>query len=370
MNKFTVLLVDDIQENLYSLQMLIEDNFDIKIFTALSAQEGMEILLHNKVDLILSDIQMPEIDGFEFAQYLKDIEITRNIPIIFITGIYDKDEYKSRGYEIGAVEYITKPINNSLLISKLKIYIDIYETIKESNNQLYKTNELLIHNSKMASMGEMIGIIAHQLKQPLNILSLYCQDMGITYEFDEINDKYMKDFTNNTNEQIKYMNNTINGFLDFFNPNKNKEEFFLCEAIDKALEIVKSRISKSNVELILDIDESLKTLGIKMELSQVILNIINNSIDVFIQRDIQKPKIIIKLYQNESKNILIIDDNAGGVENNQLEKILEPYYSTKENGTGIGLYMVKLIVKNSFHGDLKVLNSDEGLKFIIFLENY
>lgn len=370
MNKFTVLLVDDIQENLYSLQMLIEDNFDIKIFTALSAQEGMEILLHNKVDLILSDIQMPEIDGFEFAQYLKDIEITRNIPIIFITGIYDKDEYKSRGYEIGAVEYITKPINNNLLISKLKIYIDIYETIKESNNQLYKTNELLIHNSKMASMGEMIGIIAHQLKQPLNILSLYCQDMGITYEFDEINDKYMKDFTNNTNEQIKYMNNTINGFLDFFNPNKNKEEFFLYEAIDKALEIVKSRISKSNVELILDIDESLKTLGIKMELSQVILNIINNSVDIFIQRDITKPKIIIKLYQNESKNILIIDDNAGGVENNQLEKILEPYYSTKENGTGIGLYMVKLIVKNSFHGDLKVLNSDEGLKFIIFLENY
>lgn len=223
MNKFTILLVDDIETNIYSLKMLIEDNFDLNILSAFTAQEAMEILLSQNIDLILSDIQMPEIDGFEFAMYLKDMEVTKNIPIIFITGIYDKDEYKSRGFKLGTVEYITKPINNNLLISKLKIYIDIYNTIKDSNEKLKQTNEILIHNSKMASMGEMIGIISHQLKQPLNILSLYCDDMEVTYEFDEINENYMKDFSSNTKEQIKYMSNTINGFLDFFNPNKEKK---------------------------------------------------------------------------------------------------------------------------------------------------
>lgn len=370
MSKFTILLVDDIQENLYSLRMLIEDNFDVNILTALSAQEGMDILLSNKVDLILSDIQMPDIDGFEFAQYLKDIEITKNIPIIFITGIYDKDEYKSRGYDIGAVEYITKPINNTLLISKLKIYIDIYDTIKESSEKLSQTNEILIHNSKMASMGEMIGIIAHQLKQPLNILSLYCEDMEITYEFDKITDQYMKDFSLNTKEQIKYMTNTISGFLDFFNPNKVKKEFAIANSITRALDILKNKISVNNVELDLNIDESLKTLGVEMELSQVVLNIVNNSVDAFTENKTKDKKIVIKVYKNENKNILIIEDTAGGVENNLLPKLTEPYYSTKEQGTGIGLYMARLIIKNSFHGDLKILNGEHGLKFIIFLENY
>lgn len=368
--KFTILLVDDVSDNLYSLKMLIEDNFDVDIILALSAQEAMEILLKNRVDLILTDVQMPDIDGFEFASYLKELEVTKNIPIVFITGIYDKDEYKTKGYDIGVVEYITKPINNDLLVSKLKIYIDIYESIRESNNKISKTNDMLIHNSKMASMGEMIGLIAHQMKQPLNILSLYCDDMEITYEFGEINKEYMKDFGKNTKEQIKYMNETINGFLDFFNPNKIKKEFFINEAINKALDIMKSKISANKVELNLDLADSLKTFGVEMELTQVILNIVSNSVDAIVQREIKDGKIDIKLYKNENKNVLIIEDNAKGVENNQLEKLLEPYYSTKENGTGVGLYMVKLIIKNSFNADLKVLNSENGLKFIIFLENY
>src|SRR6218665_1268643 len=124
MNKFSILLLDDIPENIYSLKLLIEENFDINIFTAFKAQEAIEIVMNNPIDLILTDVQMPDIDGFQFAQYLKDIESTKDIPVIFITGIYEKDEYKNKGYNIGGIEYITKPIDNKLLISKLKIYIN------------------------------------------------------------------------------------------------------------------------------------------------------------------------------------------------------------------------------------------------------
>ena len=174
MEKFALLLVDDVPENIYSLRMMIEDSFDVNIFTALSAQEGIEILMKENIDLILTDVQMPEIDGFEFIEYLKNIDRTKNIPVIFITGIYDKDEYQTRGYNLGAVEYITKPIHDILLNSKLKVYIDIFEKQKIDEAKIVSKDKILIHQSRMATMGEMIGVISHQLKQPLNILSLYC----------------------------------------------------------------------------------------------------------------------------------------------------------------------------------------------------
>ena len=368
MNKFTILLLDDIPENIYSLKLLIEENFDINILTALKAQEAIEIVMNNPIDLILTDVQMPDIDGFEFAQYLKEIETTKDIPVIFITGIYEKDEYKNKGYNLGAIEYITKPIDNRLLISKLKIYINIYNTIKTSKNKLNKTEDLLIYSAKMASMGEMVGLISHQLKQPLNVLTLSVDDIKLSYDFNEIDANFIEDYYKNSKNQIEYMNKTINSFLDFFNPNKKKEDFLINDCIKQSREILKSKIDKLSVDFKLDIDENLKSFGVEIELTQVLINIINNSLDAFMEKNISKPEIFIKLFKKEDKNILMIEDNALGVENNQLDKIMEPYYTTKDNGTGIGLYMVKLIIKNSFNSELKVLNTQKGLSFIIFLE--
>ncbi|MFA9239676.1 MAG: response regulator [Candidatus Paceibacteria bacterium] len=368
MDKFNVLIVDDIDENIYSLKLLIEENFDLNIFTANSANDAMQILLDKSIDLILMDVQMPEVDGFEFTLYLKDLEIIKDIPVIFITGIYDNEQYKSKAYEIGGIEYITKPIDNNLLISKLKVYIDIYESINKSKKELLKTENLLIHNSKMASLGEMIGIISHQLKQPLNVLSLYCDCVEFSYNEGEVDDLYMKEFSQNTKSQITYMSDTINGFLDFYNPNKNKEIFCVSESISKALKILESKLTLNNIKLNLELDDGLKTSGVKMELAQVIINIIDNSIDVFVEREIVDRVVSVKLFEKDSKIVLFLEDNAGGIENKNLEKILDPYYTTKDHGTGIGLYMVKLIIKNNFQGELKIMNN-KGLKFIILLNS-
>ena len=225
MSKFNVLIVDDVSENIHSLKMIIEDTFDVNILTALSAQEAMEILMKNSVDLILSDIQMPEIDGFEFAEYLKVIEETKDIPIIFITGIYDKDEYKNKGYDLGAVEYITKPIDDALLNSKLKVFIDIFEKSKSNKKELEKKNEILIHQAKMATIGEMIGVIVHQLKQPINVLTLCCEEVKFTHIYSSIDDKFIEEFSKNTSEQIDYLSTTIENFRDFSIQIKQKNNF-------------------------------------------------------------------------------------------------------------------------------------------------
>ncbi|WP_172802462.1 sensor histidine kinase [Poseidonibacter parvus] len=368
---FNILLVDDIEDNLYSLELLIKENFELNIFKSLSAEDAMNVIIENKIDLILCDVQMPDIDGFEFAQYLKEIENTKDIPIVFITGIYNKDEYKSKGYDLGAVDYITKPINDELFYSKLNVYIDIYNQKKQKDEKLEKTESLLVHNSKMASMGEIIGLISHQLKQPLNTLSLYCADVKLSHEYGEINDEYIKEHSENTKNQITYMNETIDSFLDFFNPNKIKSNYYISEAINKALELLKSKIHINDIKLNIDIDETIEILGTEMEFTQVVVNIVNNSIDAFIEKypnneDVNK--IINISVKKESDIILItLEDNAGGISNNNIEEILDPYYTTKENGTGVGLYMVNLIVKNYMHGDLKISNSNIGLKFEIFL---
>lgn len=366
MEKFNILLVDDVFENIYSLKMMIEDSFDVNIFSALSAQEGIEILMKESIDLILTDVQMPEIDGFEFIEYLKNIEKTKNIPVIFITGIYDKDEYKTKGYNLGAVEYITKPIHDILLNSKLKVYIDIFERRKLDEQEIATKDKVLIHQSKMATMGEMIGVIAHQLKQPLNILSLYCNNVKDSYSYNEINEEYIDDFSKNTNEQIIFLSETIDNFRDFFNPEKNKREFDIKDAINRSIKLLGNQLNINKIKLNLIMKDE-KVYGIETELEQVILNIIKNAIDVFSERNIENKEINITVLSKELYTILIIEDNAGGVKIDNLEKLFDPYYTTKSNGTGTGLYMVKLVIKNSFAGDLKVSNTSKGLRYIIAL---
>jgi len=366
MHKFNILLVDDIEQNIHSLKLIIEESFDVNIKTALSAQDGMSILMKEDINLILTDVQMPDIDGFEFAEYLNGIEKTKNIPLIFITGIFDKDEYQKKGYNLGAIEYITKPINDSLLNAKLKVYIDLFEEKRLKEEELHKKDEVLIHQAKMATMGEMIGVISHQMKQPLNVLSLYCNDIKDSHKYGEIDDDFVEDFTKNTNEQIKFLSETIDGFRNFFNPDKSKQLFLLKESINTALKLVEKQFELNNISFNINIGEE-KTYGVMTELVQVIINLITNAKEAFLENNTQNRTISITSGSKNKQSILVIEDTAGGIITQNIDKIFNPYFTTKENGTGTGLYMVNLVIKSSFNGDLKIENTNKGAKFVIIL---
>lgn len=363
-NKFSILIIDDVQENIYSLKLLIEE-FDVDIHSALSASEGISILAQHHVDLILCDIQMPDIDGFQFAEYIKGIDKLKNIPIIFVTGIYDKDSYQQKGYDLGAIEYITKPIDDVLLTSKLKVYIDLFNSNKETKESLDLANKLVVHNTKMASMGEMIGVISHQLKQPLNVLSLYCEDIKYSYDYGELDKESIEDFSINTKKQIHYMKDTIDGFLKFFNPNKSKDNFSVEDALKSSLALLHSQMDKNRVTLVEKYDSNFLLTGVKMEISQVIMNLVTNSIQAFNERGIQNRHIEITSYTKDDKNYLTLTDNAGGIKEDDIEKIFDPYFTTKSEGTGIGLYMVKLVITKTFGGNLSLENFENGVRFIM-----
>ncbi len=364
MNKFKILLVDDIKQNLHSLKLIIEDNFNINIFTATSALDGMAILMEHNIDLILTDIQMPEVDGFDFVEYIRGIKKTKDIPVIFITGIYDKDEYQKKGYELGAIEYITKPIDDTLLYNKLKIYIDLFEEKKRDKLELSEKDRIIIKQSKMAALEEMINVISSQLKQPLNNLSHYCDDVKDAFDFEELDRSYMKTFSKNTKQQIIYMSKIIDSFSDFFNPNKKREEFFIKDSIDRILELIENQLTTDGISIKLNIRDE-KLYGVKTEFQQIILNLIHNAREALLDNNIQNKQIVIAVKENKHELILSVEDNALGVPKNIINDIFNPYVTTKKNAHGIGLYLVKLIVNSSFDGNLELKNSKDGAKFIV-----
>ncbi len=368
-NKFSILILDDVPENIYSLKLLIEDEFDVNIYSSEDANNAFSILMEKNIDLILCDIQMPDIDGFQFAEYIKGIEKTKDIPIIFITGIYNKDSYQQKGYDLGAIEYISKPIDDVLLTSKLKVYIELFNKNKEMKESLDNVNKLVIHNTKMASMGEMIGVISHQLKQPLNVLSLYCDDIKFSYDYDELNKDAIDDFSVNTKKQIHHMRDTIDGFLSFFKEDKDRSNFNIKKSLDNCLDLMQAHLDKNKINFSKEIKNDFHLNGVEMELTQVIMNIITNSIQAFEECKIEDKKIHIEIYSKNDKNYLTILDNAGGIKEKDLDKLFDPYYTTKTDGTGIGLYMVKLVIKNSFKGNLYLENSNNGVKFIMEFDN-
>ncbi len=238
----------------------------------------------------------------------------------------------------------------------------------ESNNKLKENTHLLISQSRQAAMGEMIGNIAHQWRQPLNILGLLIQRIQMTDENERKSNEFIDNIVEKGMNVIEKMSSTIDDFRNFFKPNKRKELFYVNNSIQSAINLMSAALKNHNIDLIFNEKASPKIDGFPNEFSQVILNIINNSKDAIIQNTQKNGEIIINITEDYSSVIIEIKDNGGGIKENVMEHIFEPYFTTKDEGkgTGIGLYMSKMIV-NNMSGRILVFNSRVGVVFKIIL---
>ena len=246
-------------------------------------------------------------------------------------------------------------------------------------NQLKRTQMIqerhLLQQSRFAQMGEMISMIAHQWRQPLSSISATASNLKIRLDlglFDlstedgrEEHKVYFTERINSINTYVQNLSSTIDDFRDFYKPNKKSVEVSLKHVIDKALHIVEASLVNHNVQLIFDYNSDYIFELYDNEMMQVILNIIKNAQDNFIERGIEERKITIAT----NKNSISISDNGGGINENIIEKVFDPYFSTKDekNGTGIGLYMSKIIIQDHHHGLLQVENLNDGVCFTIVL---
>lgn len=243
------------------------------------------------------------------------------------------------------------------------------ERIAEAIVQSQQKDHMMTQQSKLASMGEMIGNIAHQWRQPLNALSLLLQKQQIFFERGLLTQEKLEDNISKGISLINKMSSTIDDFRDFFKPNKEKGDFDIKEAVDSTLELIDASLHNESIVMDISIPDNLIVYGYKNEFSQVILNLINNAKDVIVEK--KKNEGRIKLHTSFSDNgntlNLHICDNGGGIPENVLDQVFEPYFTTKEEGkgTGIGLYMSKMIIEENMHGKISVSNTDEGAAFTI-----
>jgi len=259
----------------------------------------------------------------------------------------------------------------------LKMNEELEEYKKKLEDRI-KQDKILFQQSRHIQMGEMISMIAHQWRQPLASISGTIVSMQLNQISDKFNlnnkddlEEFLKIQDENfimMNTQVKLLSHTIDDFRNFFKPSKIKEVVSISSPIKKALSIISTTLDEKGIKvnLSLKVDDEIEIH--QNEIIQVILNIIQNSVDNFVQESISNPYINISTGCDNMKSIFIqIEDNGGGIDSAILTKIFDPYFSTKDekNGTGIGLYMSKLIVEEHNDGKLSVQNSKNGVCFYI-----
>jgi len=248
----------------------------------------------------------------------------------------------------------------------IAIRYDVTQSI-ELARQMREKDNFLFQQSRLAAMGEMIGNIAHQWRQPLNELGITVYQMKKYFLADKDEDEFLESY-NRSKDVIKKMSSTIDDFRNFFNPNKDKKNFFVKNAIDEMLRLMQGTIQKHNIHVEVKCEKSVNIHGYLNEFTQVMLNLINNSKDAFNQRKIKNREIKINVNKDDKENVLIVySDNAKGIDKDIIEKIFDPYFTTKHSsqGTGLGLYLSEMIVKKSMNGNIKVYNNKDGATFEI-----
>ena len=237
--------------------------------------------------------------------------------------------------------------------------------------KIKEKQQILIQNSKMASMGEMIANIAHQWRQPLNSLSALHTVLMMDYEDNgRLAQEEIAQFKEESSQYIHKMSSTIDDFRNFFSPTKEKEQFVVSDAIKESIKFVKDSYLDSNVELIDRMqDGDTQICSYKNELMQVIMILLNNSRDAVVGNKIEKPQVIVDLVHRDEKIEICVKDNGGGIDDDIMDRIFEPYFTTKfkSDGTGVGLYMSKMIIEDSIGGELVLENYEDGVLATLIL---
>lgn len=369
--KPTIMVVDDTESNIDMLMAMLK-NYDV--IPATSGAEAIEIAKEEKIDLLLLDIIMDGLDGFETCKRLKEDGQTKDIPIIFITAKSDEDSIEE-GYAIGGVDYVTKPFKPRELLARVKTHLELKryrdeleDRVQEEISKRVEQERALIKSARLAEVGEMIGAITHQWKQPLSGIQ-----MVATMLIDDIKEEGLKgeeavDMLGKIAGRVSFLLETINDFKNFFKEDRAKTSFDAYSEAIRVIDLITPQINSAGIKIINDIDKDLTVIGYKNEFKHVLLNIINNAKDAIVKKRGRDEARFIRLDSaiKEGFVTIKIEDNGGGVRQEIIDKIFEPQFSTKgDEGSGIGLSISKIIIQEHHGGKIDVYNTDKGAVFTV-----
>lgn len=361
-----VLVVDDVAENISVVKNILKSKYDV--IGATTGEKALELLTHgdSMPDLILLDVLMSGMDGFEVCEKLKADRKTKDIPVIFLT-VLDQVEDMVKGFEVGGVDYVTKPFEVNVLLARVNTHIQLKQQQNQLREMLYQKDQILIKQSKLASLGEMFETIMHQWKQPLSAIAMSNASIRVDKELEMLTDDSLFEMLDGIDDSIQYLSETMDLFRDFLVETSKKEYFIPKDIVLKTLKLLDSKIKNRNIKINLVADES-EILAFKNHLIQVLINIINNAIHI-LQNKTEDKVININIKSINEKLHIIICDNGGGVQLEDINKVFEKNFTTKESksGTGLGLYISKQITHQYLDGNILVKNNNDGACFTIIL---
>ena len=377
--KFNILIVDDRPENLLTLEGILE-NEELNILKAHSGNEALSIMLEHNVSLVLMDVQMPGMDGFEVAEIMRSTDRTKYIPIIFVTAISKQRQHIFRGYETGAVDYLYKPLDLEILQSKIKAFIDFFQhknKLEETTRKLEKTvNELhqakLIAEEATAAKSAFLATMSHEIRTPLNgIIGL--ADLGLMDEALLANQRERLLDIKTSGESLLEI---INEILDISKIEADKLEleeieFSIREVLEKIVNLLSVKVFQEKLEFVCEISPNLPDIliGDPLRIRQILINLISNAVKFTEEGTVG---IHVKMLDHIEEQVSIefsVEDTGIGIPKDKISRLFQSYQQVDTSttrthgGTGLGLTISQKLV-NLMGGVIKVeSNLGEGSKF-------
>ena len=243
--------------------------------------------------------------------------------------------------------------------------LSLEKRVRDAVNELRQKDQTLIQQNRLAAMGEMIGNIAHQWRQPLNTLGLIVTNIQDAYQFNELDAEFMDKAVADCHRLIQKMSSTISDFFHFFRPNKVISAFSAQRQVEMAISLVQASFINNNIAINLETGRDAQLLGIPNEYSQVLLNLLSNARDAIMAQQCAAGRVDIFIETTGHMGCVVLRDNGGGIPENIIEKIFDPYFTTRPQGTGIGLYMSKMIVERNMNGGITARNVAGGVEFTV-----
>jgi PAS domain S-box-containing protein len=358
--------INSVVESSQDAIVVINKDFEIKTFNksavTLFGYTQKEMINQKNLNLLIPSEYL-EIYKSVLKRYFDSARLDNKIETKKIKCIKKSGDIFSAKVSIG----LNIDIDNKLVV----VNIEDLSLQEEEEREKQRKEKILIQQSKMSALGELIGAIAHQWRQPLNSTALMIQALQEQYLDNELDEETLNYIVDNCMEQINNMSNTIEDFRSFFAPNKEKDNFCMKSSIEKSIAMLKTQLSNHNTTINIS-GKEICIIGYENEFQQVILNIISNSKDAIFAIQEENSQFCGKidiLLENNDNYTITIRDNGGGIPQDILDRIYEPYFTTKDEGkgTGVGMYMSKIIIENSMNGKINVKNIENGTEVkIIF----
>lgn len=251
-----------------------------------------------------------------------------------------------------------------MLIVFIVFILFIYKIYRNEQRLNEKTTMLMMSQNRLASMGEMIGNISHQWRQPLAQVGSILINLELHSDKDKLTKEKVTQKIKEANEQLVFMSSTIDDFKNFFVPNTSQKEFSVQEVIYRAQKLLSASLEKYAIHVCVEIQTNFTRFGHANEIVQVLINIMNNAKEAFLAHEIKERKIEITAFLQNGISVITVQNNAGRIDDAVIDKIFDPYFTTKESSSGLGLYMSQMIIEKN-GATLRVENVDNGVIFTI-----